>query len=85
MPDNRLQTMPDNSLVVLFEGSIAEVDVLMSKLEFYGIPCFRKNQYMGILEPFFASVGGVKPVKLMVPESEVSRAKPILEDFHRER
>ena len=45
------------------------------------IKCFIKDEIMGRLAPFYTSVGGVGAVKLIIPESELENAQPIVENF----
>lgn len=73
--------MSDGKLVTVFEGTLAEVNILKSILDSEGITCFLKDNYMGTFAPFYTSVGGVNPIKIVIPKSELERAKPIIEDY----
>ena len=73
--------MSEDELVTVFEGALIEVDILKSRLEAEGITCFLNDNYMGTLAPFYTSVGGVSPIKIIVPKTEKERAKPIIEDY----
>ena len=73
--------MTDNELILVFEGTIVEVDLLKSKIESEGITCFLKDNYMGTQAPFYTSVGGTAPIKLVVPKSDVKKVQPIIKEY----
>lgn len=77
--------MVDRDLIVVFEGSYVEVDLLKSLLDANGITSFLKDQVMGTIAPMYASPGGVNAVKLLIPRVEYEDAMPIIDDFSNKR
>ena len=73
--------MSDDKLITVYEGSPTDVDLLKSEFDANNIKCFIKDEIMGRLAPFYTSVGGVGAVKLIIPESELENAQPIVENF----
>jgi len=77
--------MDNKELMVVFEGTPVEVDLLKSLLDGSQITCFIKDETMGRFAPFYTSVGGQNPVKLVVPKNELDNAKPVVEEFIKNR
>lgn len=75
--------MKDEKLIIVFEGAPYEVDILESILGTEGITCFKKDNYVGSIAPYMVSAGGVGSVKLLVPQSGVEAARPLVEEFLR--
>ena len=73
--------MSNGELLVVFEGSPIEVSLLKSILDSEDIQCFKKDEHMGSLASFYTSVGGVGAVKLLVPRSQIEKARPLIEHF----
>lgn len=66
--------------VVVFSGDIFEVGLIRSILENEDIPCFLKDEYMGTIQPWIVSPGGVGSVKLLVPANFEEKALKIIRD-----
>lgn len=55
--------------------------MLKSVLDAKGITYFLKDNYMGKFAPFYTSIGGVNPIKIVVPKSELKKAKSVIEEY----
>ncbi|MBN1408241.1 MAG: DUF2007 domain-containing protein [Calditrichaceae bacterium] len=73
--------MKDSELIVVFEGTLVEVDLLKTKIEAEEITCFLKDNYMGTQAPFYTSIGGAAPIKLVVPKSDIKKVEPIIKEY----
>ena len=70
-----------NELVIVFSGSVMGADCLKVLLENNGITAFLRDQALGMLAPWYADAGGVGAVKVIVPKSELEKARPIVQEY----
>jgi len=66
----------EDESVLVFEGTLVEVDMLKSVLNSKGTS-FSKDNYMGAFASPYASPGGVNPIKIVVQKSELKNAQII--------
>lgn len=77
--------MTDDELVIVFEGNLPEVDIVKSILDSEGITCFLKDNYMGTFAPYYTSIGGASPIKIVIPKSELQKVKSLIEEYDKKR
>ncbi len=74
----------ENQPVVIFTGHAWESEMLVNILENEGIKSFINNEVIGTLFPFY-STPGMGAVKVVVSQNDVEKAKPLVEDFEKNR
>ena len=67
--------------VTIASGYTIDVDLIKNILEVNGIKSYLKDEILGTWVPHIASPGGAGAVKIAVAESDVGRAKAILEEM----
>ncbi len=73
-----------NQPVVIFTGHAWESEMLVNILEGEGIKAFINNEVVGTLFPFY-STPGMGAVKVVVSQNDAEKAKPLVEDFEKNR
>ena len=74
--------MSDNdNISLVFEGSSPDADFVENILKDSGISTFIKNKNMGQLFPYYASHGGIQPVKIFVQNSDLENATGIINAY----
>jgi hypothetical protein len=68
-----------NEWVVVYSGSITEVDLLKCLLDGEGIESQLQNETIGMIAPYLSPGGGA--VKLAIASEDVQQARPIVEDY----
>jgi hypothetical protein len=68
-----------NEWVVVYSGTIIEVDLLKCLLDGAGIESQLQNETMGMIAPHHAAGGAV--VKLAIAREDLQQARPIVEDY----
>ncbi|NOZ04499.1 MAG: DUF2007 domain-containing protein [FCB group bacterium] len=71
--------MNEPKLIVIFEGPSVEAEMLKGLLDANNITAYLNDANLGRIAPWYVSPGGISPVKLLVPETEVEKAKAILD------
>lgn len=66
---------------IIFSGSIVRADLLKCLLEGQGIQVFLQDETMGTLAPWYVAAGGAGAVKVLIPNSKLEEARPIVENF----
>jgi len=73
--------MKDNGPVMVYEGSMADVDFLKSMLDANGITAYKWDEAMGNLAPFFTTTAYNKSVRLVVPRNQEADALRVVAEF----
>jgi Putative prokaryotic signal transducing protein len=71
--------------VIVYSGSIVDADLLRSLLDGQGIQSYLKDEFVGMVAPYVVGPGGVGAVKVVIAKKDLVRARPIVEDFIREK
>jgi len=71
-----------NEWVVVYSGSITEVDLLKCLLDGEGIESQLQNETIGMIAPYLSPGGAVK---LAIASEDVQQARPIVEDYARNK
>ncbi|MFT3703474.1 MAG: DUF2007 domain-containing protein [Agriterribacter sp.] len=72
-----------NAVVIRTFDTYIDANIILGKLQSEGIPCFLRDEYTVTIDPILSNaIGGIK---LVVPESEVERAKELLKSFDEEK
>ena len=74
----------DDEWVVLYTGQILEMDLLKSLLEGSGVECRLQNEVIGMTFPHL-SLGGLAPVKVLIPRQDARQAGAVLRDYLRQK
>ena len=69
--------MPSDDFTIIYSGASLQADLLKSLLEGKGIRAILEDEYLGRMVPY-AVPGGVK---VLVANSDVEKARRIVEDF----
>ena len=69
--------------VVVYSGNIVEADLLKCLLESEGIESVLQNENIGMIAPYLSPAGA--GVKLAVERIDLERARPIVEDYVRNK
>ncbi len=67
--------------VIVFEGNDWEAAMVKSLLENAEIEAFTQDEKMGVLAPWNVTAGGAGPVKIIVSNLDLDRAKEVIENF----
>jgi len=67
--------------VIVFEGNDWEAAMVKSLLENAEIEAFIQDGKMGVLAPWNVTAGGAGPVKIIVSNLDLDRAKEVIENF----
>lgn len=70
-----------SKLVVAFAGTVWEAGVVQSLLANAGIESYLKDFIRETMEPYQVSAGGISPVKVIISENDVEKAKPIVDQY----
>jgi hypothetical protein len=73
--------MEEESLEVIYYGNSWRADLVKCLLEGQGINVFLQDETLGKLLPWYTAAGGAGAVKVLVAESEIEAARPIVDDF----
>ena len=68
-----------NEWVVVYSGTIIEVDLLKCLLDGEGIESRLQNETMGMIAPHHSAAGA--GVKLAIAREDIQQARPIVEDY----
>ena len=68
---------------IVYSGTIVHADLLKCLLEGAGIHAVLENEFIGMIAPY-VSPGGAGAVKVLVGNSEIDTARPIVEGFSRQ-
>jgi hypothetical protein len=66
---------------VIFSGNIVQADLLKCVLEGEGIHAILGDEFAGMIAPYATSPAGLGAVKVLIPHSDVHKARKIVEDF----
>ena len=69
--------------VVVYEGHNWEASMVKSLLENAEIEVFTKDERMGVLAPWNVDAGGAGPVKVMVSNLDLEKAKEVVDAFEK--
>jgi hypothetical protein len=64
--------------VVVYAGSISEVDLLKCLLDGEGIESLLRNETIGMIAPYLSPGGAVQ---LAIAREDLQQARPIVEDY----
>jgi len=67
--------------VVVYAGTLVEVDILKSLLEVNGIRAFLQNESMGVLASWYVSPGGAQPIRVIVAREDADEARRVVAEF----
>lgn len=67
--------------VEVFAGTSWQAGIVKSMLENEAIQAFFKDEMVGTLNPWWTDAGGAGPVKVMVSNLDVDKAKSIVEAY----
>lgn len=73
--------MDEDHLSIVYAGNIVQADLLKCLLEGQGIEVFLRDETVGMLAPWYTAPGGAGAVKVLIRNSKVQEARPIVEDF----
>jgi len=68
---------PEENLVIVFEGPVAEADFVRSVLDGNGFDTFVSDEVVGTWLQWYAT--STSTVKVAVPESQAEKARALLE------
>lgn len=71
--------------LVIFSGEAWEAEIVKSILENEGIEAFLKDEYIGMLAPWYAAGGGAGAVKVVVSNLDEKKAAAIVAEFEKNR
>jgi hypothetical protein len=71
--------------VVVFAGEAWEASLLKSLLEDNEIETFLKDEVIGTMAPWYTGAGGAEAVKVVVADTDLERARQVVEEFIRNR
>jgi hypothetical protein len=74
-----------NAPVIVYSGSIVDADLLRCLLDGEGIQSYLKDEMVGMVAPYVAGPGGAGAVKVVIDKEDLERARPIVDDFIREK
>src|SRR5215467_1942542 len=66
---------------VIYSGNIVQADVLKCLLEGAGIETILRDEFVGMIAPWYVAPGGAGAVKVLIGTSDIEQALPIVEDF----
>jgi len=69
--------------VVVYSGNIVEADLLKCLLDGEGVLSRLENENIGMIAPYLSPAGA--GVKLAVDAADLERARPIVEDYIRNK
>jgi len=69
--------------VVVYSGNIVEADLLKCLLDGEGVLSRLENENIGMIAPYLSPAGA--GVKLAVDAADLERARPIVEDYVRNK
>jgi hypothetical protein len=69
--------------VVVYSGNIVEADLLKCLLDGEGVLSRLENENIGMIAPYLSPAGA--GVKLAVDAADLERARPIVEDYARNK
>ena len=69
--------------VVVYSGNIVEADLLKCLLDGEGVLSRLENENIGMIAPYLSPAGA--GVKLAVDAADLDRARPIVEDYVRNK
>jgi len=72
-----------NGWVVVYSGNIVEADLLKCLLDGEGVLSRLENENIGMIAPYLSPAGA--GVKLAVDAADLERARPIVEDYIRNK
>lgn len=67
--------------IEIFSGTLWKAELLKSILEDAKIEAFLKDNIIGTTFPFQAAAGGANPIKVIISSADYEEAKPIVEEF----
>nr|WP_320119134.1 DUF2007 domain-containing protein [uncultured Marinifilum sp.] len=70
--------------IEIFSGSSWEVEMLKTILEDQQIKSFVKDEFIGSIAPHY-SAGGVGAVKLLISDTDLEKAAPIVKEFEQNK
>jgi hypothetical protein len=73
--------MAQEKFCVVYRGNIVHTDLLKWLLEAEGIAAMLEDEFVGMIAPYLSSPGGAQAVKVLVAQSDVDRARGIVEEF----
>ena len=71
--------------VTIFAGSAWESALLKSMLEDVGIDVFLRDEAVGTLAPWYTGSGGTSAVKVVIADTDLEKAGPVVELFEKNR
>lgn len=78
-----MKTTDSTELIEIFKGTPWQAEMVKSLLENVEIKSFLKDEIMGTLAPWYASGGGIGPVKVIISKSDYELAKTIVDDYEK--
>jgi hypothetical protein len=65
----------------VFAGTAMQAGMVKSLLENAEIEAFLKDEFIGTLNPWYATPGGAGAVKIFVSNADFEKAKMVVEDY----
>ncbi len=75
----------DSKLIIVFEGSPIDSELVKLILNDNGIVASLKNQLMGTIAPWQVSSGGFEPVKVEISERDKEKALKLIDEFNKSK
>lgn len=72
---------PENDPVEVFAGTPVEAAMVKSLLDNAEIQSYLIDEIMGRIAPWYASAGGVMPVRVVVSNSDLELAMQVIRDY----
>lgn len=71
--------------LIIYSGEAWEAEIVKSILESEGIEAFLKDEYIGMLAPWYAAGGGAGAVKVVVSSLDGKKAAAVVAEFEKNR
>lgn len=72
----------ETKLVEVFAGELWQATMIQNVLEDNGVQVHLENALMGTIEPWMISAGGINPVKIIVSDVNLDRARKLIDEFN---
>ena len=67
--------------VEVFAGTAVQASIVKSLLENAEIGAYLKDEFTGILYPWYTAPGGVGAVKVLVSSEDIEKARMVVEEY----
>ena len=70
-----------NDLVIVFSSNSFEAELVKNELEYNGIDTFLKDEFLGVIAPWYSAPGGAGAVSVTVAQRDSEKARSIIQQF----